>query len=63
MGDPARSKDSFTRVVSEFPAAPQARRSELYLEFIHKRYGENPQSLPPPGSTPAPTPTPSPANG
>jgi outer membrane protein assembly factor BamD len=49
MGDPARSKDSFTRVVSEFPAAPQARRSELYLEFIHKRYGDNP--------------TPSPANG
>jgi outer membrane protein assembly factor BamD len=63
MGDPARSKDSFTRVVSEFPAAPQARRSELYLEFIHKRYGENPQSPPPPGSIPAATPPPSPANG
>jgi len=63
MGDPARSKDSFTRVVSEFPAAPQARRSELYLEFIQKRYGENPQSPPPPGSTPAAPPTPSPANG
>jgi outer membrane protein assembly factor BamD len=63
MGDPARSKDSFARVVSEFPAAPQARRSELYLEFIHNRYGENPQQPPPPGSTPAATPTPSPANG
>jgi len=63
MGDPARSKDSFTRVVSEFPAAPQARRSELYLEFIHKRYGENPQSPAPPGSIPAATPPPSPANG
>jgi outer membrane protein assembly factor BamD len=64
MGDPARSKDSFARVVSEFPAAPQARRSELYLDFIHKRYGETPQSpAPPPGSNPAATPTPSPANG
>jgi len=63
MGDPARSKDSFTRVVSEFPAAPQARRSELYLEFIHKRYGENPQSPAPPGSNPAATPPSSPANG
>ena len=60
MGDPARSKDSFTRVVSEFPAAPQARRSELYLEFIQKRYGANPQATPAPGT---PAPTPSPANG
>jgi len=63
MGDPARSKDSFTRVVSEFPAAPQARRSELYLEFIHKRYGDNPPAAPPPGTAPAATSTPSPANG
>jgi outer membrane protein assembly factor BamD len=62
MGDPARSKDSFARVVSEFPAAPQARRSELYLEFIHKRYGDNPQQ-PAAGTPPGATPTPSPANG
>ena len=62
MGDPARSKDNFTRVVSEFPAAPQARRSELYLEFIHKRYGDN-LPAPAPGTPPAATPPPSPANG
>jgi hypothetical protein len=64
MGDPARSKGTFARVVSEFPAAPQARRSELYLEFIQKRFGDNPQ--PRPTAVPAPTaaPTaPGPANG
>jgi outer membrane protein assembly factor BamD len=59
MGDPARSKGSFARVVSEFPAAPQARRSELYLEFIQKRFGDNPQPRPP--AVPATAPVP--ANG
>jgi hypothetical protein len=47
-------------VVSEFPTAPQARRSELYLEFIHKRYGDNPPAAAPEGS---PAPAPVPANG
>ena len=42
----ARARTRSTRVVSEFPAAPQARRSELYLEFIHKRYGDSPQPRP-----------------
>ena len=43
MGDPLRAKETFARVVSEYAAAPQARRSELYLEFIQRRYGDNPQ--------------------
>jgi outer membrane protein assembly factor BamD len=60
MGDALRSKDTFARVVSEFPSAPQARRSELYLEFIHKRYGDNPPAAGPGGSA---NPPPVPANG
>jgi outer membrane protein assembly factor BamD len=62
MGDALRSKQTFARVVGEFPTAPQARRSELYLEFIHKRYGDNP----PAGASvgpPAPPPPPVPING
>ena len=62
MGDALRSKDTFARVVSEFPGAPQARRSELYLEFIHKRYGDNPPAGASAGG-PAPPPPPVPANG
>ena len=62
MGDALKSKDTFARVVSEFPAAPQARRSELYLEFIHKRYGENPPAGPADAS-PTANPAPVPANG
>ena len=63
MGDPLRSKDSFTRVVSDFPGAPQARRSELYLEFINRRYGDNPQAHPPAAPLPAAAPASVPANG
>jgi outer membrane protein assembly factor BamD len=53
MGDPRRAKETFKRVVDEFPSAPDARRSALYLEFIAKRFGEDPPSLTP--ATPAPT--------
>jgi len=42
MGEPARARDTFERVVREFGEAEQARRSELYLEFIRKRYGDHP---------------------
>ena len=42
MGEPARARDTFERVVHEFGDAEQARRSELYLEFIRKRYGDHP---------------------
>ena len=51
MGDPLRAKETFARVVSEHGGAPQARRSELYLEYITRRYGPNPQ--PRPTSVPA----------
>lgn len=46
MGDPLRAKETFARVLNEFPTAPQARRSELYLEFISRHYGPSPQPKP-----------------
>jgi outer membrane protein assembly factor BamD len=45
MNDALRAKETFKRVVDEFPAAPDAKRSALYLDFIQKRYGENPKPL------------------
>ena len=38
MGDPRRARETFERVVAEFGAAYQARRAELYLQFIEQRY-------------------------
>jgi outer membrane protein assembly factor BamD len=57
MGDPQRAKESFTRLVAEHRQAGQARRAELYLEFIQRRHGDNPQPRPetprPPEQVPA----------
>ena len=41
MCEPQRAKETFARVVAEYGSAPQARRSELYLEYIAQRYGPN----------------------
>ena len=49
MGDVPRARDTFERVVREYGTAEQARRSELYLDFIRKRYGDRP-SLSPSGA-------------
>jgi outer membrane protein assembly factor BamD len=46
MDDPLRAKETFTRVVTDYGSAPQARRSELYLEYIAKRFGPSPQPKP-----------------
>ncbi|HEX3905807.1 MAG TPA: outer membrane protein assembly factor BamD [Polyangia bacterium] len=48
MDDPLRAKETFARVVAEYGEAPQARRSELYLEYITRRFGPNPQPKPTP---------------
>jgi outer membrane protein assembly factor BamD len=53
MNDPLRAKETFQRVVSEYAAAEDARRASLYLQFIAKRYGENPKALEPPSAAPA----------
>jgi outer membrane protein assembly factor BamD len=53
LGDPLRAKETFQRVVTEFSAAEDARRAQLYLQFIAKRFGDNPPPAAPP-SEPAP---------
>jgi outer membrane protein assembly factor BamD len=64
MNDPLRAKETFQRVVEEYRSAQQARRAELYLDFIRRRYGDNPQPRPvaSPTSPDNATPTP-PAHG
>jgi outer membrane protein assembly factor BamD len=47
LGDPLRAKETFQRVVTEYSAAEDARRAALYLQFIAKRYGDNPRPLAP----------------
>jgi outer membrane protein assembly factor BamD len=44
MGNPLKAKDTFSRVVQEFGTALPGRRAQLYLEFIRKRHGDNPQN-------------------
>jgi outer membrane protein assembly factor BamD len=54
MGEPLRAMETFARVVSEHPAAPQARRSELYIEYIVRRH---PELKAPPAQPAAETPS------
>jgi outer membrane protein assembly factor BamD len=49
MGDRDRARDTFERVIREYRGAEQARRSELYLEFMRQRYGDRPSEPPRPG--------------
>jgi outer membrane protein assembly factor BamD len=57
MCEPLRAKETFARVVAEYATAPQARRSELYLEHIAQRYGPEPRCKAA-SATPAPPPPP-----
>jgi len=59
MGDPLRAKETFARVVAEYGSAPQARRSELYIEYITRRYGQSPA----PASTSSLSPEPAATHG
>lgn len=47
-GNALRARETFRRVVSEFAAAHQARRAQLYLDFIERRWGGNPPAGKPP---------------
>lgn len=58
MGDPLRARDSFQRVVADYRGAQQARRAELYLQFIQRRFGDSPQPKVPETPSTAPGPTP-----
>ena len=46
MNDPLRAKETFTRVVTDYRDAKEARRAELYLDFIAHRYGTQPAPRP-----------------
>jgi outer membrane protein assembly factor BamD len=50
MNDPLRAKETFARVVAEHGTAPEARRAELYLDYITRRFGANPQPRPADGA-------------
>lgn len=63
MGDPARARDTFERVVREYRAAPQARQSELYLDFIKDHYGDHPASAAFPAGIPGGAPVGAPGAG
>ncbi len=43
MGDALTAKQTFLRVVNEHAAVQQAKRAELYLDYIKRRYGDNPK--------------------
>jgi outer membrane protein assembly factor BamD len=46
LGNPARAKQVFERVVSEFGDVHQRKRAELFLEFIKQRFGDSPVDKP-----------------
>ncbi len=50
MGHAAQAKQAFIRVVGEFGTTSQAKRAQLFLEFIRRRFGDSPkdQTQPPP---------------
>jgi outer membrane protein assembly factor BamD len=46
MGNPARAKQVFQRVATEFGNSLQIKRAELFLDFIKQRFGDNPADKP-----------------
>jgi outer membrane protein assembly factor BamD len=46
MGNPARAKQVFERVRSEYGSSLQVKRAELFLDFIKQRFGETPVDKP-----------------
>lgn len=46
MGNPARAKQAFLRVVSEFGSSLEIRRAELFLDYIKRRFGDDPMDKP-----------------
>lgn len=49
MGNPQTAKQTFGRVVKEYGTPQQAKRAELYLDFIRRRYGDAPKDGAPHG--------------
>jgi outer membrane protein assembly factor BamD len=46
MGHAERAKENFQKIVSTYGNTHQAKRAELFLEFIRKRYGDAPKDSP-----------------
>ena len=46
LGNPARAKQVFERVVTELGDDLQKKRAELFLEFLKRRFGDNPVDKP-----------------
>jgi outer membrane protein assembly factor BamD len=48
MGNPQRAKQAFEKVAGEYAQSHEAKRAELFLDFIRRRYGEAPKDKAPP---------------
>ena len=46
LGNAARAKHVFEQVRNQYGSALQIKRAELFLDFIHERFGENPVDKP-----------------
>jgi outer membrane protein assembly factor BamD len=49
MGHAQQAKTNFQKIVSAYNSTHQARRAELFLDFIRRRFGESPKDGPPHG--------------
>ena len=49
MGHAEKAKVNFQKIIAGYNSTHQARRAELFLDFIKRRYGESPKDSPPHG--------------
>jgi outer membrane protein assembly factor BamD len=49
MGHAEKAKQNFQKIVGSYNTSHQARRAELFLDFIKRRYGDAPKDSPPHG--------------
>ena len=49
MGQAEQAKTAFQKIIGSYASTHQARRAELFLEFIKRRYGDAPKDRPPHG--------------
>jgi outer membrane protein assembly factor BamD len=49
MGQAAKAKGNFQKIVGTYASTNQAKRAELFLEFIRKRFGDDPKDSAPHG--------------
>jgi outer membrane protein assembly factor BamD len=46
MGHAEKAKENFQKILASYNNTHQARRAELFLDFIKRRYGEAPRDTP-----------------